>query len=85
MIIDYFIQKPNRKVTHLSQKMDALDGLKKQHQQAFNYRLKRFLVSNVGIGSAFTAGAGYQALKSSEKHKSTASKISKLTWLLRLL
>ena len=63
MFIDYFIKKPQKKVNNLSQQMDLLDELKRQHHQAFNYRLKRFAVTKVGLASAFSAGVGYGALK----------------------
>ena len=85
MLIDYFIQKPQTKVDHLSEKMDTIDELKRQHHQAFSYRLKRFAVTKVGLASAFTAGAGYQTLKSGDNSSGIASKVSKFTWLLRLL
>ena len=45
MIIDYFIHKPQKNVRSLSEQMDLADELKRQHHQAFNYRLKRFAVS----------------------------------------
>ncbi|MFU2511121.1 hypothetical protein [Pseudoalteromonas sp. ASV78] len=85
MLIDYFIQKPNRKVSHLSQKINSINALKHQHHQAFNYRLKRFAVSKVGIASAFTAGAGYQALNGNKQNSSSKIKLSQFSWLLRLL
>lgn len=87
MIIDYFVRKPNQNVTKLSQKMDFQQHLKQQHQAAFAYRLKRFAVTKVGIASAFSAGMGYQALKSSDSKESTSTlnKLSKFTWLLRLI
>lgn len=85
MLIDYFIHKPQRKVDHLSNKMDTLNELKRQHHQAFKYRLKRFAVTKVGLASAFTAGIGYQSLKSNSSSSGVASKVSKLTWLLRLM
>ncbi|MDN3379678.1 MULTISPECIES: hypothetical protein [unclassified Pseudoalteromonas] len=85
MFIDYFIHKPQSKVDQLSTEMDTLDELKRQHQQAFKYRLKRFTVSKAGLASAFTAGAGYQALKSNENSTSVISTVGKFTWLLRLL
>ena len=47
MLIDYFINKPQHRVTELSQQMDLQDELKRQHHQAFKYRLKRFAVSKV--------------------------------------
>ncbi|NMM41458.1 hypothetical protein [Pseudoalteromonas arctica] len=85
MLIDYFIQKPTRKVSHLSQKMNSINALKQQHHQAFNYRLKRFAVSNVGIASAFTAGVGYQALNGHNQNSANKIKLSQFSWLLRLL
>lgn len=85
MIIDYFINKPQRRVEELTEKMDLRDELKRQHHQALNYRLKRFAVTNVGIASAFTAGMGYQALQNNDSNQSKMNKISKFTWLLRLL
>ena len=85
MLNDYFIKKPNHKVRHLSQKMNSINALKQQHHQAFNYRLKRFAVSNVGIASAFTAGAGFQALNSHNQNSSKKIKLSQFSWLLRLL
>ncbi|BDF96420.1 MULTISPECIES: hypothetical protein [Pseudoalteromonas] len=84
MLIDYFILKPNRKVAHLTEKMNTIQALKQQHHQAFNYRLKRFAVTKVGIASAFTAGAGYQALNS-RRPSSNVAKLSQFSWLLRLL
>lgn len=86
MLIDYFIHKPQSKVEQLSQQMDTVSELKRQHYQALNYRLKRFAVTKVGLASAFTAGAGYQSLKSKDNSSSSvAGKLSKFTWLLRLL
>ncbi|MFY8327724.1 hypothetical protein [Pseudoalteromonas sp. ZZD1] len=85
MLIDYFIHKPQSKVDQLSTEMDTLDELKRQHQQAFKYRLKRFTVSKAGLASAFTAGAGYHALKSNENSTGVISTVGKFTWLLRLL
>lgn len=84
MLIDYFIQKPNHKVTQLSREMDLQQDLKKQHQRAFTHRLKRFAVTKVGIASAFSAGVGYQALKSDGK-SGKLNQLSKFTWLLRLI
>ena len=34
MLIDYFINKPQHRVTELSQQMDLQDELKRQHYQA---------------------------------------------------
>ncbi|MDP2636170.1 MULTISPECIES: hypothetical protein [unclassified Pseudoalteromonas] len=85
MIIDYFVNKPQQRVEELTEKMDFRDELKRQHHQALNYRLKRFAVTNVGIASAFTAGAGYQALKNNDSNQSKLSKLSKFTWLLRFI
>ncbi|MGO2477964.1 MAG: hypothetical protein ACTH7Q_06290 [Pseudoalteromonas sp.] len=84
MLIDYFIKKPNHKVTQLSKEMDLQQSLKRQHQSAFTYRLKRFAVTKVGLASAFSAGVGYQALKSDDK-SSKSNYLSKFTWLLRLI
>ncbi|MCQ8879971.1 hypothetical protein NQT69_18395 [Pseudoalteromonas shioyasakiensis] len=85
MLIDYFIHKPQSKVDHLSHEMDTLDELKRQHHQAFKYRLKRFAISKAGLASAFTAGAGYQALKSNNESTGVINTVGKFTWLLRLL
>ncbi len=84
MLIDYLINKPQRKVNTLSNQMDLQNELKRQHHQAFNYRLKRFAVTKVGIASAFTAGMGYGALQSS-KPSGKLKQIRHLSWLLRLL
>lgn len=85
MLIDYFILKPNRKVAHLTQKMNTIQSLKQQHHQALNYRLKRFAVTKVGIASAFTAGAGYQSLSGSSGKSNKLSQLGQFSWLLRLL
>tara|TARA_B100002049_G_scaffold235331_1_gene219460 strand:+ start:1187 stop:1444 length:258 start_codon:yes stop_codon:yes gene_type:complete len=85
MIIDYFINKPQKNVRSLSEQMDLADELKRQHHQAFNYRLKRFAVSKAGIASAFTAGMGYQAMKSDEPSKGPVKQVTRFAWLLRLL
>lgn len=85
MLIDYFVQKPQKRVNHLIEKMTYAQELKRQHQQAFKYRLKRFAVTPVGVASAFSAGAGYQALNSKPKNGGTISKIGQFSWLLRLL
>lgn len=85
MLIDYFINKPQHKVSELSHQMDLQDELKRQHHQAFNYRLKRFAVSKVGIASAFTAGMGYEALNDPQPKGSKLKQIGRFSWLLRLL
>ena len=85
MLIDYFINKPQHRVTKLSQQMDLQDELKRQHHQAFTYRLKRFAVSKVGIASAFTAGMGYEALNNSDHKDGKLKQVSRFSWLLRLL
>ncbi|WP_404342505.1 hypothetical protein [Pseudoalteromonas mariniglutinosa] len=85
MLIDYFIKKPNNNVARLSRRIDTLNSLKQQHHQAFNYRLKRFAVTKVGIASAFSAGVGYQALQGNNKHESKVSYLSHLIWLLKRL
>ncbi len=85
MLINYFIREPLKKVTDLSHSMDMQDELKRQHHQAFNYRIKRFAVTKVGLASAFTAGMGYQALQSNDQSKSKLKQVSQFSWLLRLL
>ncbi|MGX1111886.1 MULTISPECIES: hypothetical protein [Pseudoalteromonas] len=85
MFIDYFIKKPQKKVNNLSQQMDLLDELKRQHHQAFNYRLKRFAVTKVGLASAFSAGVGYGALKNDDHQHGKLKQLSQFSWLLRLL
>ncbi|WP_372762343.1 hypothetical protein [Pseudoalteromonas sp.] len=79
MLIKFFIKSPHEKLNNLTQQMQLRSELKRQHQAAFKYRLKRFAVTKVGLTSAFLAGAVMQASDSNSKF------IRKFAWLARLL
>jgi hypothetical protein len=80
MLVNFLIKEPNQSVETLSQQMTLRTELKRQHYAAFNYRLKRFAVTKVGLLSAFTAGAVFQANNHSETNF-----VKKYAWLTRLL
>ena len=63
MLVNYLIKAPNENVDALSRQMDTRSELKRQHHAAFQYRLKRFAVTKVGLSSAFIAGAAVQAVR----------------------
>nr|WP_206018120.1 MULTISPECIES: hypothetical protein [unclassified Pseudoalteromonas] len=59
--------------------MDVRSELKRQHHAAFQYRLKRFAATKVGLTSAFLAGVAVQA------GKNETGLVKKYGWLVRLL
>ncbi len=63
MLVNYLIKAPNENVDALSKQMHTRSELKRQHHAAFQYRLKRFAATKVGLTSAFLAGAAVQAGK----------------------
>jgi hypothetical protein len=79
MLVDILIKNPDVCVKALTKQMDLQSELKRQHQAAFIYRLKRFAASKVGLSSAFIAGVAVQS------GKSETSLIRKYGWLLRLI
>ncbi|WP_165723747.1 hypothetical protein [Pseudoalteromonas sp. Z1A2] len=79
MLVNYLIKAPNENVDALSKQMDTRSELKRQHHAAFQYRLKRFAVTKVGLSSAFIAGAAVQA------SKSETSFVRKYGWLVNLI
>lgn len=79
MLVNFLIKAPNQNVENLNQQMTLRSELKRQHHAAFKYRLKRFAVTKVGLISAFTAGAAYQASSNNE-----TSFLKKCVWLTRL-
>ncbi|TMS81727.1 MULTISPECIES: hypothetical protein [Pseudoalteromonas] len=79
MLVDILIKNPDANVKALTKQMDLQSELKRQHQAAFVYRLKRFAASKVGLSSAFIAGVAVQS------GKSETSLIRKYGWLLRLI
>ena len=79
MLVNHLIKAPNENVQLLSKQMDVRSELKRQHHAAFQYRLKRFAATKVGLTSAFLAGAAVQA------GKSETSLVRKYGWLVRLL
>ncbi|MBB1288531.1 hypothetical protein H5085_06370 [Pseudoalteromonas sp. SR43-6] len=79
MLVNYLIKAPNENVDALSRQMDTRSELKRQHHAAFQYRLKRFAVTKVGLSSAFIAGAAVQA------GKSETSFVRKYGWLVNLI
>ncbi|MGB0945309.1 MAG: hypothetical protein ACPGUG_00685 [Pseudoalteromonas marina] len=79
MLVDILIKNPDANVKALTKQMDLQSELKRQHQAALVYRLKRFAASKVGLSSAFIAGVAVQS------GKSETSLIRKYGWLLRLI
>jgi hypothetical protein len=79
MLVDILIKNPDANVKALTKQMDLQSELKRQHQAAFVYRLKRFVASKVGLSSAFIAGVAVQS------GKSETSLIRKYGWLIRLI
>ena len=79
MLVDILIKNPDECVKALTKQMDLQSELKRQHQAAFVYRLKRFAASKVGLSSAFIAGVAVQSGKSEN------CLIRKYGWLLRLI
>lgn len=73
------IKNPDANVKALTKQMDLQSELKRQHQAAFIYRLKRFSASKVGLSSAFIAGVAVQS------GRSETSLIRKYGWLIRLI
>ncbi|ATC85428.1 hypothetical protein [Pseudoalteromonas arctica] len=78
MLVNYLIKAPNENVDALSKQMDTRSELKRQHHAAFQYRLKRFAATKVGLTSAFLAGAAVQT------GKGETSLVRKYGWLVRL-
>ena len=79
MLVDILIKNPDTNVKALTKQMDLQSELKRQHQAAFVYRLKRFAASKVGLSSAFIAGVAVQS------GRSETSLIRKYGWLIRLI
>jgi hypothetical protein len=79
MLVDILIKNPDANVKALTKQMDLQSELKRQHQAAFVYRLKRFVASKVGLSSAFITGVAVQS------GKSETSLIRKYGWLIRLI
>lgn len=79
MLVNYLIKAPNENVNALNKQMDTRNELKRQHHAAFQYRLKRFAATKMGLTSAFVAGIAVQA------GKSETGLVKKYGWLVKLL